>query len=203
MRVAGSLWSVPAANQLSEAIRLEKAGLTRVHWDYSDGVFAAPGGFTPERASEIASTTSMSSEVHLMAGETLHLVDAWTDLCDRVTIHIESEDWKASFSRIEQRGRRPCLAVSPQTTWTDVPDGCDVLVMSITPGAAGSAFDPASLSKVAELIATDSSRDIGLDGGLTRAVADDAIRAGAAWLVVGTDLFRPGGSQSWGDLLSR
>jgi ribulose-phosphate 3-epimerase len=172
-----------------------------VHWDYSDGLFAAPGGFAPEHAQEIASATSMSSEVHLMANRTLHLVDAWTELCDRVAIHIESEDWKESISRIEQRGSRPCLAVSPQTPSNEVPDEWDVLVMSIIPGAAGSAFDRASLVKVAELLVANTSRDVGLDGGVTRDVADDAIQAGVSWLVVGTDLFRPGGSQRWGDLL--
>jgi ribulose-phosphate 3-epimerase len=202
VKVAGSLWSVSPAAQVSEAIRLERAGLNRLHWDYSDGIFAAPGGFSPERAIELATATSMSSEVHLMAGQTLQLVDAWTDLCDRIAIHFESEDWKNSMTRIEQRGSRPCIAISPQTPWNDVPDECDVLVMSIIPGAAGSAFDRASLVKVAELLSANASREIGLDGGVTRDLANDALHAGVAWLVVGTDLFRPGGSQSWRDLLS-
>lgn len=202
MKVAGSLWSVSPAAQVSEAIRLESTGLSRLHWDYSDGIFAAPGGFSPEQVIELAAATSMSSEVHLMACQTLQLVDAWTDLCDRVAIHIESEDWKESMSRIEQRGSRPCLAVSPQTPRNEVPRECDVLVMSIIPGTAGSAFDRSSLVKVAELLAANPSREIGLDGGVTRDVADAAIGAGVSWLVVGTDLFRPGGSQSWRDLLS-
>lgn len=202
MKVAGSLWSVPTAMQVSEAIRLEKAGLTRLHWDYSDGVFASAGGFTPEQARDISSATTMSSEVHLMAGQTRHLVDAWTDLCDLVAVHIESDDWVQSVARIQQRGSRPCLAVSPRTPWNVVPDELDVLVMSIVPGTAGSEFDRASLNKVSRLLTANASRNIGIDGGITKEIATDAIEAGAAWLVVGTDLVRPGGSRTWGDLLS-
>ena len=57
LTVAASLWSTPKDRLDSEALRLAAAGLRRWHWDVSDGVLAAPGGFdvdTVERLTRLA-----------------------------------------------------------------------------------------------------------------------------------------------------
>lgn len=200
IEVAASLWSVPAARQLETAIRLRDAGVRRLHWDTTDGRFAAAGGFSPERAAELAAATGMVAEAHIMAENSVQDVDAWTEFCDLVIVHAESADWRAAVSRIEQRGCRPGLALSPQTASIVVPDDIAALCMAIVPGAAGSAFNDDVLQKVTELRVRASAQRIGIDGGVQRRHAERAADAGANWLVVGTDLVFDG-EEAWGDLL--
>lgn len=200
IEVAASLWSVPAARQFETAIRLRDAGVRRLHWDTTDGRFAAAGGFSPARAAELSEATGMTAEAHIMAEHSAQDVDAWTEFCDLVIVHAESADWRAAVNRIEQRGCRPGLALSPQTASIVVPDDIAALCMAIVPGAAGSAFNDDVLRKVAELRGHSSTRRIGIDGGVRRRHAARAADAGADWLVVGTDLVFDG-ETDWSDLL--
>lgn len=200
IEVAASLWSVPVAQQLDTATRLRDAGVRRLHWDTTDGRFAAAGGFSPTRAAELAGATGMTAEAHIMAENSAQDVDAWTDFCDLVIVHAESADWRSAVTRIEQRGCQPGLALSMQTASTIVPADMTALCMAIVPGAAGSAFDEDVLEKTAELRASAPTRRIGIDGGVQRRHADRAADAGVSWLVVGTDLVF-GGEEAWADLL--
>lgn len=200
IEVAASLWSVPAADQLDTVIRLREAGVRRLHWDTTDGRFAAVGGFSPARAAELAVASGMTAEAHIMAEHSAQDVDAWTEFCDLVIVHAESADWHSAVNRIEQRGCQPGLALSPQTSSTVVPGDMATLCMAIVPGAAGSAFDEDVLRKVAELRADAPTRRIGIDGGVQRRHAERAADAGADWFVVGTDLVF-GGEAAWASLL--
>ncbi|WP_426170959.1 hypothetical protein [Microbacterium sp. DWRC1-3] len=188
MRIAGSLWSVPAEDRLTTALRLRDAGLRRLHWDTTDGSFAAAGGFPPDSAAELASATGLSAEAHVMAHRAGRDVDAWTTFCDLVFVHIESDDWQDALVRIERRGATPGLAVSPQTRAADVPADVAVLCMSIVPGQAGSAFDTAVLHKLTALRRASPDRRLAVDGGVRRLHHDALASAGADWAVVGTDL---------------
>ncbi|WP_226534068.1 hypothetical protein [Microbacterium paraoxydans] len=200
MQIAGSLWSVPPADRLPTALRLRDAGLSRLHWDTTDGSFAAAGGFSPDAASELAAATGLAAEAHVMAHRTASEVDAWAAFCDLVIVHIESEDWKQAIDRIARRGALPGLAVSPQTPATAVPGDVAALCMSIVPGQAGSAFDSGVLEKIAALRAASPRRRIGVDGGVRRIHADALATAGADWAVVGTDLVFDR-EDAWADLL--
>ncbi|MBP5803671.1 hypothetical protein J2D78_16395 [Microbacterium maritypicum] len=201
MRIAGSLWSVPAEDRLTTALRLRDAGLRRLHWDTTDGSFAAAGGFSPDAAAELASATGLSAEAHVMAHRAGREVDAWTTFCDLVFVHIESDDWQEALARIERRGATPGLAVSPQTRAADVPADVAVLCMSIVPGQAGSAFDTAVLHKLTALRRASPGRRLGVDGGVRRPHADALASAGADWAVVGTDLVFDQ-EDAWADVLA-
>ena len=188
MQIAGSLWSVPADDRLATALRLRDAGLRRLHWDTTDGSFAAAGGFTPTAASELAAATGLTAEAHVMAHRSAPDVDAWAEFCDLVIVHIESDDWKNALDRIVRRGATPGLAVSPQTPAAAVPADVAVLCMSIVPGQAGSAFDTTVLGKLTALRTASPARRLGVDGGVRREHAEALAAAGADWAVVGTDL---------------
>lgn len=203
LEIAGSLWSVPAEDQLDVALRLKSAGMRRMHWDMSDGEFAAAGGFRADRAEALSRSAGLVAEAHLMATAPSREVDAWADFCDLVIVHAESGGWAEALDRISARGALPGLAISPATPASVVPSDVAVLCMSITPGTAGSAFDEGVLEKVKALRGGSASRRIGIDGGVQRRHAAAAGAAGADWLVVGTDLIADGGGARWDDLLSR
>lgn len=201
--VSGSLWSVAEDLQVEAALRLRTAGLRRLHWDMTDGHFANVGGFTAAEALAITERTGLIAEAHIMAERPVKEVDAWTDFCELIIVHAESNNWKESLDRIAQRGCLPGLAISPNTPVTIVPADIAVLCMSITPGTAGSAFQLSALAKVTSLRETSATRQIGLDGGVQRRHVERAIQAGASWVVVGTDLFTGDGEGRWVDMLGK
>lgn len=188
IEVAGSLWSVAPHERLDVALRLRDAGLRRVHWDMTDGRFAAAGGFRAPDAAVLARRTGLSAEAHIMAVRSLGEVDEWTDFCDLVIVHFESEDWAPAVDRIQRRGATPGIAVSPHTPVADVPHDIAVLCMSVVPGQAGSAFDERTPARVAALRDASPGRRIGVDGGVRHDRLEELTRAGADWVVVGTDL---------------
>src|SRR5690606_34704414 len=65
-RVAASFWSTPRDRVAAEADRLARAGLRTVHWDRTDGRFAAAGGFTASEAAAVTSGSGLAAEAHLM-----------------------------------------------------------------------------------------------------------------------------------------
>lgn len=205
LRLAGSLWSVPEDEQAAALSRAAAAGLRVVHWDHTDGRFAAAGGFSPERAGALmAAVPDLRAEAHLMMVDALPVLDAFAEVCERVVVHAESATLHAALRRIERRGREPAVAVmldTDLTTWRsqEVP----LLVMSITPGRAGSRFDRAALDRIAAVRAAavrdtaGRSRAIGVDGGVDADSAGEAIRHGADWIVSGTALFGAPDPGAW------
>ncbi|WP_309105110.1 hypothetical protein [Microbacterium sp.] len=201
LEIAGSLWSVPPAQQRASVERLAAAGLRRLHWDMTDGRFARAGGFTAARAAEIAGSGGLVSEAHIMATDSAGEVDPWTDFCDLVVVHAESDNWAEALDRVIRRGATPGLALSPGTPASAAPADVPVLCMSITPGQAGSTLDEAVFDKICALRDASPERRIGLDGGFQRQYVARAIEAGLDWAVVGTDLFLYDGESRWADVL--
>lgn len=201
MQVAGSLWSVPTDQHASTARLWWRGGVQRLHWDATDGRFAGPGGFTADRARELTALTGAQAEAHLMVTEPLRHVDAWTDFCDVIFLHVEVDDWAEAARRIRRRGSRPGLAVRLETSLDAIPSDVPVLCMSIAPGSAGSAFDPRALDRVRRLADVGVDRSVSVDGGVTRGILSDLSAAGAHGVVVGGDLVSKGGLERWADVL--
>lgn len=198
MRIAGSLWSVPVdarAHRLATAVA---AGLPVVHWDASDGRFAAPGGFTPSAAGRLlASAPPVESEAHLMSHAPAPEVPAWAELCTMIVVPLEVDGAPAAVAAIEARGVRPALAVSLGTPLEQVPSGLPVLLMAITPGEAGAPFDPAVLDRVRRLRDRGRNPVVGVDGGVGPGHFSALAEAGAQWLVSGTSLFQAPDPGAW------
>ncbi|HML51909.1 MAG TPA: hypothetical protein PKD84_10955 [Propionicimonas sp.] len=198
MRIAGSLWSVPVADQLQALSAAIDDGLNVVHWDSSDGVFAAAGGFTPEAAASLLQQApSVESEAHLMMHDPLPVIPAWAQFCTAIAIPVEIEAAFRAVDLIATLGVQPCLAISPQTDLTRLPDDIPVLLMSVQPGQAGSAFQPVTIDRVAQLHELDPTRLLGVDGGIAPAHCADLARAGARWIVSGTSLFTAPSPREW------
>ncbi|MCV2395119.1 hypothetical protein OEB99_12450 [Actinotalea sp. M2MS4P-6] len=197
MRLAGSLWSVPRDRQEAEAQRLAGAGLRRWHWDVSDGVFAAPGGFSPADAVRIGALTGLPGEAHLMVERPLDHLSAWIDICDTVTVHVESADWEAAVEAIRRAGRTAAVAISPGTpldVTADLAAEVGVLVMSVVPGQAGSGFVPGTYARLVGL----GGRDLlGVDGSVDLERGLECARHGATWLVSGTAMSAAADPHAW------
>jgi ribulose-phosphate 3-epimerase len=66
--------------------------------------------------------------------------------------------------------------------------------MSVEPGRAGSAFDLRTPDRVREV---GGRRLLGVDGAVTSDRVPDLVRAGASWIVSGTDLLRSPNPAAW------
>ncbi|MCO7273333.1 hypothetical protein [Cellulosimicrobium cellulans] len=194
-RVAASFWSTPRDRVAAEAERLARAGLRTVHWDRTDGRYAAAGGFTAAEAAAVTAASGLAAEAHLMVEEPLREVDPWTDFCELVVVHAGTRNWRAALDRVRARGARAGVALSPGVEVPKVEPGTDVLVMSITPGHAGSTFQVDALATVGQVAGPGHA--VGLDGGVTRSIVPQALRAGATWLVSGTDLVASEDPHGW------
>lgn len=198
MRIAGSLWSVPATDQRRTLSAAVGDGLAVVHWDYSDGIFAAAGGFTPEAAADLLQQVSpVESEAHLMMQDPLPAIRAWAELCTSIVIPIEIEAALPAVDLIVAAGVQPCLAISPRTDLSRLPSGIPVLLMSVQPGQAGSPFQRSTIDRVARLHELDPTRLLGVDGGVTPAHCAELAAAGARWIVSGTSLFTADSPRDW------
>ena len=92
-------------------------------------------------------------------------------------------------------GLRCGLALSPGTPVEAVYPLCDaggadlVLVMTVSPGFGGQAFQPEQLHKVAALRKRYPALDVQVDGGVNASTARAAAEAGANVLVAGSAVF--------------
>jgi pentose-5-phosphate-3-epimerase len=198
MRITGSLWSVPAEEQARRLTGAAAAGLAVAHWDSTDGEFAVQGGFSPESARRVLdSSTPIESEAHLMLNDPRSSIPAWAEFCSQIVVPIEVELARQAVALIERLGRQPALAVSLQTSLREVPADYPILLMSIEPGQAGSAFEPAVIPRISELRERERNPLLGVDGGVGAAQFAELGRAGANWIVSGTSLFAAPDPAEW------
>lgn len=198
MRIAGSLWSVPTTDQLHTLSSAISDGLAVVHWDATDGVFAAPGGFTPATAMALlAQAPAVESEAHLMMHDPLSAIPLWAEFCTAIAVPIEIENAFKAIDVIVAHGVQPRLAISPQTDLTRLPADIPVLLMSVQPGQAGSRFQASTIDRAARLHELDPERMLGADGGITPTHCADLTQAGVRWIVSGTSLFTAPSPRQW------
>lgn len=195
LRLSGSLWSVRSAEWLDAASRLQAAGVTALHWDTTDGDFAAPGGFDAASAARITQVCGAAAEAHLMVHEPLRHVDAWTEFCDIIAVHVEANHCRRAVRRIEARGSQAAVAISPRTPVTAIKSAdLNVLVMSVEPGGGGTPFQQGTLARVRDLTPRPL---LGIDGGVTADLAAAAVHAGASWIVSGSSLLGVQDPSKW------
>lgn len=191
------MWSVPPDDLLDTAHRLRRAGLKRWHWDFSDGTMAAAGGFTAKEAHKINFATGIPGETHLMTQDVLDFIPEWTPICQRIIVHAEVPDSKRAVELILSSGCTPIVALSPETSLNildDLPPGLGVLVMSVTPGQAGSKFHDSTYER---LDALRHRAELGVDGSVNPERATRCFDHGASWVVSGTSLCESLNPSEW------
>ena len=197
IRLAGSLWSIPVPDRERVAARLASEGLLRWHWDVSDGVFAAPGGFDPTEAARIGAATGLPGEAHLMVVDPLQHVAPWAEICDTVVVHAEATGWRAAVEAIVAAGRQAAVAIAPGTPTEVVaglPAGVGVLVMSVEPGRAAEPFAPETYQRLDRL---SGRRLLGVDGSVDLERGLACVRHRATWLVSGSALTAADDPHRW------
>ena len=95
-----------------------------------------------------------------------------------------------TIQRIREQGMRAGVVLNPATSFAFAKDMIAfsdyVLVMSVNPGFSGQSFLPEVLPKVREIRAHFPEKDIQIDGGIHQDTIQEALNAGANWIVSGS-----------------
>jgi len=183
-----------------EVAALEEAGVDRIQWDVMDGQFVPNITVGPDIVAAARKHTMLPFEVHLMVRTPELLAERWVDAgCERLIVHAESVvHLHRTLGHVRSLGVAAAVALNPATPALAVAHVLDlvdmVLVMTVNPGFGGQDYIATMEPKIADVRAMIDGRgldvDIEVDGGISPATVDGAVRAGANVLVAGSALFR-------------
>jgi len=200
--------------RLGEEIeKAERLGVRWLHLDNMDGHFAPNISFGPDFVRAIRKKTDLFLDVHLMLDTPIKYIDAFARAgADMITVHYEAkDDVRSMLYRIKSLGLKSGLCINPHTP----PDAvrkylpyCDlVLVMTVEPGFGGQRLRSYCLDKIPVLrrMMEETGRQIhiSVDGGIKLENLEDAVRAGADVLVMGTGFFKAERPEELMNLIAR
>ncbi len=186
----------------NELARMEKAGLSFLHYDVMDGRFVPDISFGEAVFAQLV-PAGFKADVHLMVADPLpHVKNFFALKAAEVTVHFEAIE-KDVFGFLDQvgplrKGRVLGLAFNPDTPLTAIapllPYFDKVMAMTVFPGRSGQSFVAGGVARVARLCQLAAEANprmaVEVDGGITDVTGPLCVKAGARLLVSGSFLCR-------------
>ena len=198
VKVLASLLAADQAALGAAARRAQDAGCDGLHLDVIDGRFANTFGLSSAAAMAIKPWSTLPIDAHLMVERPLGLVDSFAAAgVHTFAVHATSADAEEALRGAAKAGMRPALAVTEHDDVTALLPllalARRILVLTVPPGFSGQRAAAAGLCqvrKVGKLILEQGLElEIAVDGGINAETRDEAVAAGARWLVSGSYLF--------------
>ncbi len=173
------------------------AGISMIHVDIMDGFYVDKIAGSINELSTIRNNTKSHLHVHLMTeSPAIWARDVINAGADTVIISTNTSGVHDAINVIKKAGKRCGIALNPESNVEIlVPilkDVDEIMVMAVTPGAAGQEFNPSVLQKIKILDYTRKKHGlkylISVDGGITPETAKLCWAAGANLLVSGSYL---------------
>ncbi|HIS70590.1 MAG TPA: ribulose-phosphate 3-epimerase [Candidatus Enterousia intestinigallinarum] len=174
-------------------------GISMIHVDIMDGLYVENiRGGIPE-LKYIRAHTGAHLHVHLMTeSPDVWAADAIAAGANTIIVSTNTSGVRAALRLIRGAGRRAGVALNPESSVEILKpilrDIDEVMIMTVTPGAAGQEFNESCLHKISILAATRKKYGlkylISVDGGINAETAQKCWDAGADLLVSGSYLAR-------------
>ena len=198
-QISASILNADFARLGEEVRRADAGGVDSIHLDVMDGHFVDNLTMGPVVVEAVRSATGLPFHSHLMISNPLAYADRFADAgSDLIIFHVEADDDPdAVIEAIESAGKRPGIALNPETEGEAVHAYLDrvdlLLVMTVHPGWGGQSFIADVLPKMRALRDEIDRRQlpvqIGVDGGVNLDTIGDAHAAGGEILVTGSALY--------------
>lgn len=187
-----------------EIRRVEKAGLSWIHFDVMDGHLVNNISFGIPLLKAVNECTALIKDVHLMIANPKKYAKAFIENgADYITFHYEAMESEREIVElidlIHDEGKKVGISIKPSTEIEKIfpylPLVDMVLVMSVEPGFGGQEFIVSSTLKIMKLkdyLNTHEGVDflIEVDGGINDVTGPVCLYYGANVLVAGTYLFK-------------
>ena len=169
-----------------------------IHIDVMDGHFVPNITMGYCVVDSLRKTTDILFDVHLMISHPLQYIENFAKSgSDYISFHVECEDdIKECISLIKKCGKKPGLAISPDTDVEELRpyiDDIDIItVMSVYPGFGGQSFIEGSyerISKIKEMI-KDKNILLSVDGGVSLSNVRKLEECGNNMVVAGSSVFK-------------
>ncbi|MGZ8481424.1 MAG: ribulose-phosphate 3-epimerase, partial [Candidatus Limnocylindria bacterium] len=201
--ISASILTADFSRLGDEVRRADAGGVDSIHLDVMDGHFVDNLTMGPVVVEAVRGHSRLPFHSHLMVSNPLALAERFAEAgSDLIVFHVEADDDPdAVIAAIEQSGRRPGIALNPETPAAAVLPFLDrvdlLLVMTVNPGWGGQAFMTEVLPKLRELRTEVDRRgsglQIGVDGGVNLKTIGAAYAAGGEVLVTGSALYSTDG----------
>jgi ribulose-phosphate 3-epimerase len=202
-QISASILNADFSRLGAEVERAAGGGVDSIHLDVMDGHFVDNLTMGPVVVESVRSRTNLPFHSHLMISNPLAYTERFAQAgSDLIVFHVEADDDPAAvIAEIERAGRRPGIALNPETPaeaahpWIDQVDL--LLLMTVHPGWGGQSFIDDVLPKMRSLRDEIDRRGldvgIGVDGGVNLETIGRAHAAGGDVLVVGSALYSADG----------
>ena len=201
--LSASITTADFGHLVDEARRADAGGVDSLHLDVMDGHFVDNITFGPGVIEALRPASALPFHSHLMISRPLRYAERFAQAgSDLLIFHIEAEDDPdAVIDAIEAAGKRPGLALNPETPASAVHRYLEridlLLVMTVHPGWGGQSFLAGVLPKMASLRDEIDRRgldlEMGVDGGVNQETIAEAYAAGGRVMVVGNALYSTDG----------
>ncbi|MFN4245169.1 MAG: ribulose-phosphate 3-epimerase [Brevinematia bacterium] len=200
IKVSPSIFAANFLNIEKEIEKLERLKVDYIHYDIMDNHFVPNISFGPLITKQIANSTSIPGDVHLMIDLSKERIQPFMEISnvEIITLHIEAPGFSRDLLNfVKSGGKKVGISIKPKTEPEKIKEFLEdidlVLVMTVEPGFSGQKILPNSYSKVKEIksILDDCNKNIYLevDGGVNLENARLLIDNGANLLVIGSFFF--------------